>query len=140
MVKNGSKWRKYAFEFLSIFIAVISAFALNNWQENRRDHRSEIKILAEIKNGLVKDIEDMELNARGHEFGLETCDYFKNFVSGTTVILDSFPINYFMLTRDFNSIQNISGYESLKSKGLEIIQNDSLRQKIISFYEYEMAK
>lgn len=37
--------------------------------------------------------------------------------------------------RDFISIQNISGYETLKSKGLEIVQNDSLRLEIIALYE-----
>jgi len=30
-------WSVYAFEFLSIFIAIISAFALSNWNDNRND-------------------------------------------------------------------------------------------------------
>ena len=34
-------------------------------------------------------------------------------------------------------MQNIAGYETLKSKGLELIKNDSLRLKIISLYEYD---
>ncbi|WP_417612232.1 hypothetical protein [Owenweeksia hongkongensis] len=50
-----NSWRKNGFEFLSIFIAVVSAFALNNWNENRRDAHSENKILMEIYNGLEKD-------------------------------------------------------------------------------------
>jgi hypothetical protein len=44
---------------------------------------------------------------------------------------------YRNLTRDFISIQNIAGYETLKSKGLELIKNDSLRLEIISLYEYD---
>jgi heme O synthase-like polyprenyltransferase len=47
--------RKYAFEFLSIFIAVIAAFALNNWNDNRKDRIAESKILTEISNGLELD-------------------------------------------------------------------------------------
>lgn len=35
-MKKGN-WKKYGIEFLSIFIAVIAAFALNNWNDNRRD-------------------------------------------------------------------------------------------------------
>jgi len=35
------------------------------------------------------------------------------------------------------SIQNRAGYETLKSKGLELIKNDSLRLEIISLYEYD---
>lgn len=47
-----ANWEKIGFEFLSIFIAVTSAFALNNWNENRRDDNAANKILAEISNGL----------------------------------------------------------------------------------------
>ena len=49
--KRTYKLVKYTFEFLSIFIAVISAFALNNWNDNRRDRLAENKILTEIYNG-----------------------------------------------------------------------------------------
>ena len=46
-------------------------------------------------------------------------------------------MHYSNLTRDFISIQNVSGYESLKSKGLELIEDDSLRFQIIALYEYD---
>ena len=51
--------RKYAFEFVSIFIAVISAFALNNWNDHRKDREAEEKILIEIDKGLDKDLYDL---------------------------------------------------------------------------------
>jgi len=50
---------------------------------------------------------------------------------------DSLRQYYFSLTRDFFSAQNNSGYETLKSRGLELIKNDSLRSEIISLYEYD---
>lgn len=131
-------YKKYAFEFLSIFIAVIAAFALNNWNDNRRDHHAETKILTEIKNGLEKDIEDVRINVMGHEQGIEACQYFSRLIDNDSISLDSFTMYYFNLTRDFITILNKSGYESLKSKGLNLLQNDSLRYKIISFYEYDM--
>lgn len=130
-------WRKHSFEFFSIFFAVVSAFALNNWNTNRRDDVSENKILVEISNGLVKDIDDIKGNMTGHDQGISACNYFRKAIAGQTVELDSFMMHYFTLTRDFVSIQNIAGYETLKSKGLELIKNDSLRLKIISLYEYD---
>lgn len=130
-------WKKYGFEFLSIFIAVISAFALNNWNENRKNQNAESKILTEIYNGLGKDLEDLHLNEVGHKMGLKAAVYFKDLLANKPVSKDSVMFHYFNLTRDFVSIQNISGYETLKSKGLELIENDSLRTKIISLYEYD---
>jgi hypothetical protein len=69
-------WKKHGIEFFSIFIAVVSAFALNNWNENRRDNNSENKILVEISNGLEKDIDDIKLNVSGHKSGISACNYF----------------------------------------------------------------
>jgi len=130
-------WKKYTFEFLSIFIAVISAFALNNWNDNNRDNKAEAKILSEILNGLEKDIEDVKMNVKGHQKGIEACMYWRKVFTDKDSKLDSLQQYYFLLTRDFVSIQNTSGYETLKSKGLELIKNDSLRTRIISLYEYD---
>jgi len=135
--KKSGNWKKYGFEFLSIFIAVITAFALNNWNEKRRDSNSENKILIEIDNGLDKDIEDIKINIGGHKQGILACNYFTRAFNGIEVDSDSIVLHYFNLTRDYISIQNTAGYETLKSKGLELVQNDSLRLKIISIYEYD---
>ena len=131
------KWKKYAFEFLSIFIALISAFALSNWNDNRKDSLAESKILLEILNGLEKDKVDVEANVGGHKYGIKSCQFWREIFNNQSPNLDSIQQHYFVLTRDFISIQNISGYETLKSKGFELIKNDSLRTKIISLYEYD---
>lgn len=130
-------WKRYIFEFLSIFIAVISAFALNNWNENRRDNQAANKILTEISNGLQKDMEDININVEGHVSGIKACNFWRKLILNEEVNLDYLNQHYFNLTRDFFSAQNVSGYETLKSRGLELIKNDSLRFNIISLYEYD---
>lgn len=127
----------YAFEFLCIFIAVIAAFALNNWNDNRKERLAENKILREIANGMQKDIEDIDLNILGHNVGLNAIKYFRSYCLNKDVDLDSMKFYLANITRDFITVQNSSGYESLKSRGLEIVRNDSLRLKIISTYEYD---
>jgi hypothetical protein len=131
------KGRSYILEFASVFIAVIAAFALNNWNDNRKDQIAEDKILQEIRNGLLKDKEDIADNLAGHESGLRACDYWNRLLTGRAADKDSAALHFFTLTRDFVSIQNRAGYESLKSKGLETIKDDSLRVAIIGIYEYD---
>ncbi|MFY0627440.1 MAG: hypothetical protein JXR07_14155 [Reichenbachiella sp.] len=131
-----ANWKKYAFEFLSIFIAVVAAFSLNNWNENRKAKMSGSKILMEISNGLEKDVEDIRHNEYGHQQGINACEFFRDVVAGKKVNTDSLMVYYYALTRDYVSIQNTAGYETLKSRGLELIKNDSLRLQIISLYEY----
>ena len=135
--KGRKQIGKFAFEFLSIFIAVISAFWLNHWNDNRRDNHTETKILQEISRGLEKDIEDIKLNIRGHRLGIRACVYWRKVLNNEIEKPDSVQFHFRSLTRDYITIQNGSGYESLKSKGLDIIKNDSLRSSIISLQEYD---
>ncbi|MEO1054582.1 MAG: hypothetical protein AAFX87_28380 [Bacteroidota bacterium] len=131
-----NSWKNYTIEFLSVFVAVISAFALNNWNDNRRDSLSEEKILKEIKNGLQLDLQDIQTNKWGHNYGVRTCQYFRDLIDNKPVAQDSIKIAYVILLRDFTSIMNLTGYESLKSKGLEIIRNDTIRLEVIALYDY----
>ena len=56
---ESKNWSKFLIEFISVFIAVVFAFALNNWNDSRRDYNTEKKILYEISNGLTKDLDDI---------------------------------------------------------------------------------
>lgn len=136
-MKRSRSWKKYLLEFISIFIAVISAFALTNWDENRRDRQAATKIMMEISNGLQKDLIDITVNMGGHKEGIRACSYWRRVLANQEVAPDSLAQYFLALTRDFFSAQNNSGYETLKSRGLELITNDSLRFDIISLYEYD---
>jgi hypothetical protein len=131
-----TKWKKYTLEFLSIFIAVISAFALTNWNENRNSRQSEQKILTEIKNGIGIDKQDFEANIQGHNLSLRANYVFRELIKGTNNPQDSIGLFYTSIFRDYTPLINRSGYESLKESGLKTITNDSLRFQIISLYDY----
>jgi hypothetical protein len=136
-MKKSENWTKYLIEFSSVFVAVVFAFALNNWNDNRKENIAETKILNEISNGLTKDLDDIKLNVLGHKEGINACKFWRNVVNNNDFSQDSLTMHYSNLTRDFISIQNMAGYETLKSRGLELIKNDSLRLEIISLYEYD---
>ncbi len=134
---KSRNWHPYVFEFISIFVAVIAAFGLERWNQDRLAYEAQIKILREIANGLEKDKEDVLGNLGGHYVGIGACQYWRKVLFNEEVNQDSLLIYYFSLTRDYISIQNRAGYESLKSRGLGLIRNDSLRLKIIRLYEYD---
>lgn len=129
------KAKKFGIEFFLIFISIIAAFALDNWNDNRKDKNTETKILTEINNGLKQDLQDISLNEMGHRTGIHATTFFRDVVMNKPVKNDSLIYHYFNVFRDFISVQNVSGYETLKSKGLEIIDNEMLRAEIISLYE-----
>ncbi|MGB0495547.1 MAG: hypothetical protein ACPGJI_04255 [Kangiellaceae bacterium] len=133
---NKINWKKYAIEFFSIFIAVVSAFALTNWNDNRNSELSEQKILIEIKNGIEKDIQDFDSNISGHNMSLKANKVFRDLVEQKNISQESIGLLYVSVFRDYSSLINRSGYESLKASGLKTISNDSLRLQIITLYDY----
>ena len=101
--KNEGNWRRYLFEFLSIFIGVTMAFTLERCNENRRDRVSENKTLIEISNGLHSDLEDLELNMKGHHIGIKACHFFRKAIRNEWIDQDSVGYYYHYLLRDFIS-------------------------------------
>ena len=130
------KWTKYIFEFLSIFIAVVSAFALSHWNDTRNNQHSEQKILVEIMNSLEIDLKDFKNNINGNRLSLKADSVFRSLLKGEEVSQDSIALQYTLLFRDYIPIVNKSAYESLKSNNLKTVSNDLLRIQIISLYDY----
>ena len=130
------KWTKYIFEFLSIFIAVVSAFALSHWNDTRNNQHSEQKILVEIMNSLEIDLKDFKNNINGNRLSLKADSVFRSLLKGEEVSQDSIALQYTLLFRDYIPIVNKSAYESLKSNNLKTVTNDLLRIQIISLYDY----
>ncbi|MEM6684779.1 MAG: hypothetical protein AAF617_03195 [Bacteroidota bacterium] len=135
-------WRKYLFEFLSIFLAVTFAFILDRWNDERKNSIAENKILEEIYKGLERDSLDIANDEKYFKIAFRSLVYFNDIIDGKTVQNDSLAIFYFVFTREAVVVQNKSGYESLKSRGLETVKDDALRTKIINLYEvnYELDR
>ncbi|MFT5753022.1 MAG: putative RNA-binding protein associated with RNAse of E/G family [Flavobacterium sp.] len=130
------KYFKYAIgEIVLVVIGILIALSINNWNNTKISSKVEQNILEEIANGLNEDLPDVKHNIEGHKKGIKACIYWRKIINNEQVETDSVALNYWNLTRNFVASQNISSYESLKSRGLELITNDSLRLQIISLYE-----
>ena len=113
-------WKKYLFETLSIFIAVVSAFGLNNWNQNQRDKEAEIGILKEVSNGIKNDLFVIRYNKQGNVIAKKACAYMRDLIENKTVNQDSIRATYIVTFSDFLFTANTTGYKGLESKGLDI--------------------
>lgn len=135
--KIATTFKKYFSEFLLIFISVVLAFSLTEWSSNQSSKISEVKILTEIKNGLVSDDKDLQANEDNHKISLRAVYLLRDWVNDKAIPQDSIALYYYAAFRNYTPIINKTGYESLKSSGLKTITNDSLRFHIISLYEFD---
>ena len=135
-----SKYLLYAMgEVLLVVIGILIAVSINNWNEERKLHKEELSLLLEVKSNLevtlTNFIEDTIFNQN-------TMLQFRKI----QVYIDSdLPYNSELDTAFglFGSWQSpypiTTAYTTLKTKGLDIISNTTLRNKIVNLYEYEFV-
>ena len=129
-------WKKYLFETLSMFIAVLSAFALNTWNQNRRDTEAEREILVEVENSIQIDLYTIRSNKSEYIYSKKSCDYLLDLINGKPVNQDSIQKKYLSIFENVIFSSNKTGYDGLVAKGLDIVKDKLLRKRIGYYYNY----
>ncbi|MCU0393391.1 MAG: DUF6090 family protein [Thermoflexibacter sp.] len=129
-------WKSTFRELFLIVAGILIALSINNWNDGRKQRQNEIKMLREIKSNLQSDLKDVEGNL------IVLGIMLKN----KKIIMESEKTGYQdTLNRYLNNVLydnvflviNRSSFESLKSLGLYLISNDSIRLEIVDLYEYD---
>ena len=122
-----------------VVIGILIAVSINNWNEQRKISALETNILQEIsedlKEGLASLEEDIEIN----KIMNADISHILNSLETPQSVDDSLDFYFGYIV--FNTTLSLKrgGYDNLKNVGLSTIANDSLRQKITSFYENAYA-
>lgn len=132
-----SRYFKYAIgEIILVVIGILIALQINNWNNNNQLQKLETKYLIEIKNNLISDLPDIQFNIDFNESRLKSNEIVLQYLNREINYSDSLNFHFSNLSFTTRTLPNTSAYENLKSRGLEIIRNDSLRQNITSLYSF----
>jgi len=134
-----TNYLKYAIgEIVLVVIGILIALQVNNWNETRKEHLVEQKILKAINHDLKTDITVIK-----NMLVYESITIASNHEL-ITILKDSQSVYKPAYSSKFKIINRYSlffpqkmGYETLKSKGLDIIQNDSIKSQIVSLYDFQ---
>lgn len=142
LVENRfNKYLIYAIgEIVLVVIGILIALQINNWNERKKDRDFEIKMLKELKVALVNDfghyIRMTQRVRRADSSAVKLIQYYHNKVS----LHDSmYPILRILRT-GIQWQQNYGPYQGIKSAGINKISNDSLRQSLVNFYDFNYPK
>jgi hypothetical protein len=128
---------KYAVgEIVLVVVGILIALQINNWSEARKRANSEQQILSSIKSSLVNDtlvFAGAARNARRSNKAIK--------LLLTRPALHDSLTNTFVAALSATAIQsNTSAFEQLKSLGFEIVKNDSLRDRLVKHYDYNLER
>ena len=131
-----SKYLIYAIgEIILVVIGILIALQINNWNEYNKERESEKVILKEIKDNLIFDLEDFESNIANLQNKSISAKSILEILETDSAYNDSIGYFFYYLKSYPHFSNKSNGYKLLESKGLDIIQNETIRKKITDLYE-----
>lgn len=136
-----SKFGRYATyaigEIALVVIGILIALQINNWNEFAKERRVEEVVLEDIKDNIERN-DELIRNAIEviNEINRAT-DKVKNIIENKSPYTDTIGIQIYQALRigTFLFKLNFDGYESLKSTGFNIVQNEELKDEILGLFE-----
>jgi hypothetical protein len=127
----------YAFgEILLVVIGILVAVQINSSYQQSLTRKLEVKYLKEMRANLLFDLKDIDFNIDFNESRRQSNEAVIYHLTNDLPYHDSLDFHMANLLFSTRSLPNMSAYESLKSKGLEIISSDSLRANITYVYSF----
>lgn len=132
-------WRKYLFETLAIMVGVFGAFALNNWNENRRLEQLEQEVLEQLCADLQRSVESVADCSESHKRIIRDAGSVLEHMAGTAPYDDS--LSYLLASSFFYTDldTDLGAYKTMQSHGVDIVTNDELRNLIIQHFEQRLT-
>jgi Family of unknown function (DUF6090) len=136
---KASKYLLYAIgEIVLVVIGILIALSINNWNEQRKYKSLEISMLTEIKTSLKENIDQLNIMIDFNGLTLNSYSIILNHLEKNIPYNDSLENHFGLLTNWESPFFNYSAYETLKTRGVELISNTILKKKIIRTYERKL--
>ncbi len=118
-------------------LGILLALWVNNCDEGRKKQEIEQKTLLEIQAGLEQDRRDLQETIGGYDFRVWNIETIFDLLGRDSLPQDSLTMRVNDLIGYSFLLANTAAYETLKSRGLETVTNDSLRLAITTLYDVD---
>jgi hypothetical protein len=137
--KTG-KYLKYAIgEIVLIVIGILIALQINNWNEIRKLQNEELNLLLEVKSNLEVTLNNFKNDTIGNLNIIHQFEKIERYITEDLHYNSELDTAFAQLRNWLSPYPISTAYTTLKTKGLDIISNVSLRKKIVNMYEFELT-
>lgn len=126
-------------EIALVVIGILIAVSINNWNEDRKNRITERQLLGELKENLQINLLRLERDLILEKRTIGAVDLVVNHIDQRKPYHDSLDIHFGHAFYAPDIVLAVSAFESIKSKGFDIIQSDSLRKSIIDLFDVSYA-
>ncbi len=126
-------------EILLIVIGILIALQINNWNNQKKSNEVEHKLLTELYDIVVDDIQFIESTINRNELNQSSCQIILSHFDKNLPYHDSLNIHFQNANSWAKLLLRTSAFENAKSYGLHLIKNDSTRFLLTNIYEYRAA-
>ncbi|WP_188466009.1 DUF6090 family protein [Bizionia arctica] len=137
--KTG-KYFKYAIgEIVLVVIGILIALQINNWNEDRKLRTVEHAILQNIKSNLIDSKSKLDRVVNRDEEQIKHYKRILHYIDQDLPYNIELDSSFIYISTWASPYLTYIDYETLKTKGLDIIQNDSIKNGITYIYESAFA-
>lgn len=136
---RAANWRYAGSELFLIVAGILIALALDDWRTSRSERAAELSMLAQIRSSLLADREVLKASLERIRGRDERIRRLATHLRMELPYADSLDV-YFGAVNRYEPVHlNRSPYESLKTRGLNLISSDSLRIQMLRVYDQVYA-
>ncbi|GAA4280303.1 DUF6090 family protein [Gaetbulibacter aestuarii] len=127
---------KYALgEIILVVIGILLAVQINSWHQNTLRLKQEKVLLKQLKKELLDTYYDLFTDIYLLRIGKTSQEKILNVITHDKPYEDALCFDFYFLKYDEYIYPNTAVYGKIKELGLDIIQNDTLRENIKALYE-----
>ncbi len=135
----GNQVRRYLLyalgEVLLVVLGILIALQVDTWQDASQKRAQEIEVLAQLKEALGLEVSDLQVNVSAIEGSLQSIRVVQKHLESRLPYHDSLAFHFGNSSKGMGYITRSGVYEQLKSTGMDLISNDSLRNQIVMHYD-----
>ncbi len=133
-----SKYLLYAIgEIILVVIGILIALQINNWNENRKLQNEELRLLLEVKSNLEVTLDNFRNDTLLNTYNINQLRKIENYINEDLQYNSELDEAFGMFGQWQSPYPITTAFTTLKTKGLDIVTNKPLRNKIANIYDFE---